>query len=54
MCAIDLVRPQRLRHLGVNVLTIRPGFVDTPMTASAGALWVKPEKVVSGIIAGPD
>lgn len=47
---------QRLRKVGVNVMTIKPGFVDTPMTASfkKGALWAKPEKVASDIIAGID
>jgi short-subunit dehydrogenase len=42
---------QRLRPYGVNVLTIKPGFVDTPMTASfkKGALWAKPEAVAAGI-----
>lgn len=47
---------QRLRKVGVNVMTIKPGFVDTPMTASfkKGALWAKPEKVASDILAGVD
>jgi short-subunit dehydrogenase len=47
---------QRLRKAGVNVMTIKPGFVDTPMMASfkKGALWAKPEKVASDIIAGLD
>jgi len=47
---------QRLRKVGVNVMTIKPGFVDTPMTASfkKGALWAKPEKVASDILAGID
>ncbi len=42
---------QRLTPLGVNVLTIKPGFVDTPMTAAfkKGALWAKPEKVARDI-----
>ena len=42
---------QRLRPFGVNVLTIKPGFVDTPMTASfkKGALWAKPASVAVGI-----
>lgn len=41
---------------GVNVLTIKPGFVDTPMTASfkKGALWAKPEQVASGIVSAVD
>ena len=38
---------QRLAKSGVHVLDIKPGFVDTPMTAEfdKGALWAKPEKV---------
>jgi short-subunit dehydrogenase len=42
---------QRLGPHGVNVLTIKPGFVDTPMTASfkKGALWAKPDAIASGI-----
>ncbi|MBV1884305.1 MAG: SDR family oxidoreductase [Pseudomonadales bacterium] len=37
----------RLAKSGVNVLTIKPGFVDTPMTADfdKSALWASPEKV---------
>lgn len=42
---------QRLRPAGINVLTIKPGFVDTPMTAAfkKGALWAKPDAVARGI-----
>jgi short-subunit dehydrogenase len=42
---------QRLAKQGVNVLTIKPGFVDTPMTREfrKGALWATPEAVASGI-----
>lgn len=42
----------RLYAKGVAVLTIKPGFVDTPMTASfkKGALWAKPEQVAKGIV----
>lgn len=42
----------RLHKKGVAVLTIKPGFVDTPMTASfkKGALWAKPEQVAKGIV----
>ncbi|MCQ8879480.1 SDR family oxidoreductase [Pseudoalteromonas shioyasakiensis] len=38
---------QRLNKSGVHVLDIKPGFVDTPMTAefNKGALWAKPDKV---------
>lgn len=41
----------RLAKKGVNVLTIKPGFVDTPMTAEfdKGLLWVKPEIIAEGI-----
>ncbi len=42
----------RLGPAGVNVLTIKPGFVDTPMTADfpKGALWAKPADVAEGIV----
>ncbi|MBC7780204.1 MAG: SDR family oxidoreductase [Proteobacteria bacterium] len=42
---------QRLYGRGVRVLTIVPGFVDTPMTASfkKGLLWASPEKVAADI-----
>lgn len=42
---------QRLRGTGVNVLTVKPGFVDTPMTAAfrKGPLWARPEAVARGI-----
>lgn len=41
---------------GVNVLTIKPGFVDTPMTQALkkGALWAKPGQVAKGIVAAVD
>lgn len=44
----------RLFASGVQVLTIKPGFVDTPMTASfkKGALWATPEQVAIGIEKG--
>jgi decaprenylphospho-beta-D-erythro-pentofuranosid-2-ulose 2-reductase len=47
---------QRLRESGVNVITVKPGFVDTPMTASfkKGALWAKPESVAAGIVRAID
>ncbi|MBK9445121.1 MAG: SDR family oxidoreductase [Betaproteobacteria bacterium] len=43
----------RLAKAGVQVLTIKPGFVDTPMTAGfkKGALWAQPEDVARGILA---
>ncbi|MFZ4551227.1 MAG: SDR family oxidoreductase [Aquabacterium sp.] len=42
---------QRLVKRGVHVITIKPGFVDTPMTASfkKGALWAKPDQVARDI-----
>lgn len=44
---------QRLGRGGVNVLTIKPGFVDTPMTRhinGKGALWARPERIATGIV----
>ncbi len=42
----------RLRDKGVRVVTVKPGFVDTPMTASftKGALWASPDTVAHGIV----
>ncbi|KAF1684810.1 short-chain dehydrogenase [Pseudoxanthomonas broegbernensis] len=42
---------QRLRGSGVNVLTVKPGFVDTPMTREfrKGLLWASPQAVARGI-----
>lgn len=42
---------QRLHPAGVNVLTIKPGFVDTPMTAGfqKGPLWATPAQVGGAI-----
>lgn len=47
---------QRLQKLDINVLVIKPGFVDTPMTAAfkKGPLWATPEKVARGIVAAID
>jgi decaprenylphospho-beta-D-erythro-pentofuranosid-2-ulose 2-reductase len=41
----------RLAGKGVRVITILPGFVDTPMTAAfpKGALWATPERVAADI-----
>lgn len=41
----------RLDRHGVQVLTIKPGFVDTPMTAAfpKGPLWASPETIAAGI-----
>jgi short-subunit dehydrogenase len=35
----------------VQVLTVKPGFVDTPMTAAfpKGFLWAQPERVAADI-----
>ncbi|MDY6890797.1 MAG: SDR family oxidoreductase [Pseudomonadota bacterium] len=43
----------RLAKSNVDVVTIKPGFVDTPMTAEfdkSGLLWTKPEQIAAGII----
>ena len=47
---------QRLSKSGVTVITIKPGFVDTPMTAAfpKGALWAQPQAVASGIVRAID
>jgi short-subunit dehydrogenase len=41
----------RLLDDGVNVLTIKPGLVDTPMTAEfdKSPIWASPEKVAKDI-----
>lgn len=43
---------QRLHQANVVVLTIKPGFVDTPMTAEfkKGPLWAQPDEVARRII----
>jgi short-subunit dehydrogenase len=42
---------QRLRASGVHVVTVKPGFVDTPMTAAfkKSALWASPASVGKAI-----
>ena len=47
---------QRLAKSGVHVLTIKPGFVDTPMTAQfkKGPLWAQPDAIAADIIAAVD
>ena len=47
---------QRLAKCGVGVVTIKPGFVDTPMTAafSKGPLWAQPARVAQGIVKAID
>jgi NAD(P)-dependent dehydrogenase (short-subunit alcohol dehydrogenase family) len=39
----------RLRSFGVGVITIKPGFVDTPMTAQfkKGLLWAQPAAIAA-------
>jgi short-subunit dehydrogenase len=42
----------RLFKTGVRILTVKPGFVDTPMTAHlnrSGPLWAKPEQIAASI-----
>lgn len=45
---------QRLHKAGVHVLTVKPGFVDTPMTQDfkKGLLWAKPEAIAKRIAIG--
>jgi short-subunit dehydrogenase len=47
---------QRLYKSNVAVVTIKPGFVDTPMTASTkkGLLWAKPDAVAEKIVQAID
>ena len=47
---------QRLYKSGVAVITIKPGFVDTPMTAAfpKGFLWAKPHQIAAGIVRAID
>jgi short-subunit dehydrogenase len=47
---------QRMYKCGVSVVTIKPGFVDTPMTAefAKGPLWARPEQVARGIVQAID
>jgi short-subunit dehydrogenase len=47
----------RLAKSGVAVVTIKPGFVDTPMTAQfekKGPLWAQPQDVAAGIVKAID
>ncbi len=44
----------RLSGKGVQVITVKPGFVDTPMTAAfekKGLLWARPDRIAQGIVA---
>jgi len=47
---------QRLARSGVQVLTIKPGFVDTPMTRDfpKGPLWASADAVAAGIVRALD
>jgi decaprenylphospho-beta-D-erythro-pentofuranosid-2-ulose 2-reductase len=47
---------QRLAPRGVSVLTIKPGFVDTPMTQgfAKGPLWTTPDRIAPRIVAAID
>jgi decaprenylphospho-beta-D-erythro-pentofuranosid-2-ulose 2-reductase len=47
---------QRLRKSEVAVITIKPGFVDTPMTAAfpKGILWASPHRVAQGLVKAID
>lgn len=47
---------QRLASAGVRVITIKPGFVDTPMTRNfpKGPLWAKPAAIARGIVRAMD
>jgi decaprenylphospho-beta-D-erythro-pentofuranosid-2-ulose 2-reductase len=47
---------QRLYPKGVRVVTIKPGFVSTPMTAAfkKGALWASPARVAADIVRAMD
>ena len=44
----------RLAGKGVHVLTVKPGLVDTPMTAAfkKGPLWARPDQVAAAIAKG--
>ncbi|HRC72315.1 MAG TPA: SDR family oxidoreductase [Candidatus Competibacter sp.] len=47
----------RLSGKGVQVITVKPGFVDTPMTAAfekKGLLWAQPDRIARGIVAAVD
>ncbi|HVL00716.1 MAG TPA: SDR family oxidoreductase [Dongiaceae bacterium] len=47
----------RLQKSGVHVTTIKPGFVDTPMTAAfdkGGPLWASADQVANGIVKAVD
>ena len=43
---------QALAPRGIHVLTVKPGFVDTPMTRAfrKGVLWARPDAIAGGIV----
>lgn len=47
---------QRLHGRGISVVTIKPGFVDTPMTEAfrKGPLWATPDRIAHGIVRAID
>lgn len=47
---------QRVAKRGVHVVTVKPGFVDTPMTAGMrkGPLFASPAQVASGLVRALD
>jgi decaprenylphospho-beta-D-erythro-pentofuranosid-2-ulose 2-reductase len=47
----------RMAARRVHVVTVKPGFIDSPMTAhiaKKGALWATPEAIAAGIISAVD
>lgn len=47
----------RMHAYGVHVVTVKPGFIDSPMTAHIarkGALWASPDAIATGIIKAID
>lgn len=47
----------RMSARGVHVITVKPGFIDSPMTAhiaKKGALWATPEAIAEGILKAID
>lgn len=47
---------QRFNGTAIGVVTIKPGFVDTPMTSEfkKGMLWASPDQVAGGIVRAID
>jgi len=42
----------QLHPLGIRVITVKPGLVDTPMTEQfpKGVIWARPERIAAGIL----